>query len=206
VSGLVAALDLTAFALTAFGRDESNWESARHARAGWMTASLLLCRRVSFARRLMRVLVLLVGQGLLRLAQLLLHRPLGPLERLLRASREALGLRRRSKAALRSYTLSLRVQLAGTSVTVVELAPPGTETPLFRGEFAEELKNQKGMSVKVLVKRALDGLESNRLEIRPGLSNVLKAMSRLAPDFMLKQLSKMTRLERNPKLLGAATG
>jgi uncharacterized oxidoreductase len=29
-----------------------------------------------------------------------------------------------------------------------------------------------------------------RLEIRPGLSNMLKIMSRLAPNFILKQLGK----------------
>jgi uncharacterized oxidoreductase len=96
-----------------------------------------------------------------------------------------------TKAAIHSFTQSLRVQLDGTDVTVVELAPPGTETPLFRGEFAEELKGQKGMDVKVLVKQAIAGIEAGRLEIRPGLSNVLKVMSRIAPQFMLNQMAKM---------------
>jgi len=81
----------------------------------------------------------------------------------------------------------------GTGVTVIELAPPGVETPLFRGEFAEELKGQKGMDVKVLAERAIAGIEAGELEIRPGLSNVLKAMSRIAPQFMLKQMARMTR-------------
>src|SRR5271157_4753913 len=35
-------------------------------------------------------------------------------------------------------------------LTVVELAPPAVETPLLRGEFAEEMKEQKGVDVKVL--------------------------------------------------------
>ena len=96
-----------------------------------------------------------------------------------------------TKAAIHSFSQSLRVQLHGTSVTVIELAPPGVETPLFRGEFAEELKGQKGMDVKMLAKHALAGIEAGKLEIRPGLSNVLKAMSRIAPQFMLKQMTKM---------------
>lgn len=96
-----------------------------------------------------------------------------------------------TKAAMHSFTQSLRVQLAGTSVRTVELAPPGTETPLFRGEFAKETQGQKAMDVAVLVQKAIAGVEAGRLEIRPGLANVLKAMSRLAPDLMLKQLAKM---------------
>jgi len=95
-----------------------------------------------------------------------------------------------AKAALHSYSQSLRVQLAGSSVTVVELAPPAVETPLLRGEFAEEMKGQKGMDVQVLAAKAIAGIEAGKLEIRPGLSNVLKAMSRIAPQFMLNQLVK----------------
>ena len=100
-----------------------------------------------------------------------------------------------TKAALHSYTQSLRMQLAGTGVTAVELAPPGTETPLLRGEFAQEMRGQKAMDVVVLVERAIAGVEAGRLEIRPGLANVLKAMSRLAPDFMLRQLTKMAAVK-----------
>jgi uncharacterized oxidoreductase len=101
-----------------------------------------------------------------------------------------------TKAAIHSFSQSLRVQLQGTSVTVVELAPPAVETPLLRGEFAEEMKDQKGMDVKKFVDQALAALAAGTLEIRPGLSNVLKAMSRIAPDFMLKQLSKMMKPPR----------
>jgi uncharacterized oxidoreductase len=53
------------------------------------------------------------------------------------------------------------------------------------------MKGQKGMDVRVLVKQAIAGIEGGKSEIRPGLSNVLKAMSRIAPGFMLGQLAKM---------------
>ena len=98
-----------------------------------------------------------------------------------------------TKAALHSFTQSLRAQLAGTGVTVVELAPPAVETALLRGEFADEMAGQKAMDVKVLARHAIAGIEAGRLEIRPGLSNVLKTMSRVAPGFMFKQMSKMGR-------------
>jgi uncharacterized oxidoreductase len=45
-----------------------------------------------------------------------------------------------------------------------------------------------------MVGQAMRGLELDHLEIRPGLSKVLKRMSRVAPQFMLKQLSKSVRL------------
>jgi uncharacterized oxidoreductase len=96
-----------------------------------------------------------------------------------------------TKAGIHAFTQVLRLQLAGSTVTVVELAPPGVETPLFRGEFAQELKGQKGMDVAVLARRAIAGIEAGTLEIRPGLSNVLKLMSRIAPGFMLRQMNKM---------------
>jgi uncharacterized oxidoreductase len=101
-----------------------------------------------------------------------------------------------TKAAIHSFTQSLRVQLEATGVTVVELAPPAVETPLLRGEFAEEMKEQKGMDVMTLARQAIAGIEAGKLEIRPGLANVLKAMSRIAPQFMLKQMSKMAKPKR----------
>jgi uncharacterized oxidoreductase len=90
---------------------------------------------------------------------------------------------------------------------VVELAPPGVETPLFRGEFAEEMKGQKGMDVKVLAKKAIAGIEAGKLEIRPGLSNVLKIMSRIAPQFMLNQMAKMAKPKKvtQPPIKGTPT-
>jgi uncharacterized oxidoreductase len=99
-----------------------------------------------------------------------------------------------AKAALHAYTQCLRAQLHGTGVTVIELAPPGTETPLFRGEFAEEMKREKGMKPEVLVRRAIKAIEAGDTEIRPGLSNVLKIASRIAPQFMFKQMIKISQL------------
>ena len=98
-----------------------------------------------------------------------------------------------AKAGIHSFTQSLRIQLQGTGVTVVELAPPGVETPLFRGEFVDETRGQKPMSVQVLAKRAIAGIEAGKLEIQPGLANVLKTMSRLAPGLMLKQMASMAK-------------
>ena len=98
-----------------------------------------------------------------------------------------------TKAAIHAYTQALRAQLDETRITVIELAPPGVETPLFRGEFEEETKGQRPMGVADLATRAIAGIEAGTLEIRPGLSNVLRIMSRVAPGFIFRQLTNGSR-------------
>ena len=97
-----------------------------------------------------------------------------------------------TKAAIHSYTQSLRVQLHGTPVKVFELAPPPTSTPLMDNFGSDSLNSQSSgvMNVDKMVRAALSGLEKDTEEIRPGVSNVLKMMSRLAPTLMLRQLSR----------------
>ena len=98
-----------------------------------------------------------------------------------------------AKAALHSFTASLRVQMAFTGGTVVEVIPPGVETALFRNEaFEREMKVPKGMNVTVFAKKAIAGIEAGKPEVRPGLANVLKIMSRVAPGLALKQMAKLT--------------
>jgi uncharacterized oxidoreductase len=97
-----------------------------------------------------------------------------------------------AKAGLHAYTRVLRVQLQKTSVRVIELAPPGTDTHLFHGEFQQETKGMKPMPLATLADKAIAGIVADKSEIRPGLSNVLKVMSRVAPEFGLRQLAKAT--------------
>ena len=95
-----------------------------------------------------------------------------------------------TKAALHSFTLSLRVQLKETNIKVFELAPPATQTELLADFDPEDMKGISIMKVDEMVRIALIGIEQDKYEIRPGQSNQLKFMSRLAPDFILKQMSK----------------
>lgn len=95
-----------------------------------------------------------------------------------------------AKAGLHAYTEVLRVQLRGSTVAVVELAPPGTDTELFHGEFAEENGNTKPMPLTTLADKAVAALAAGQAEIRPGLSNVLKILSRVAPGLILNQFAK----------------
>jgi uncharacterized oxidoreductase len=94
-----------------------------------------------------------------------------------------------TKAGLHSFSLSLRVQLKNTRVKVFEVAPPATETELLSTMSAEDRKGVSIMKVEDMVAVSIKGLEADRLEIRPGQANALKLMSRVAPEFILKQLS-----------------
>lgn len=95
-----------------------------------------------------------------------------------------------AKAGLHAFTRCLRVQLRGSNVTVVELAPPQVETNL-TAEF--DMTGQKPMAADVLVRKGIAGIEAGKMEIRPGLSNALYMMSRMIPSLPFGQMAKMVR-------------
>jgi uncharacterized oxidoreductase len=95
-----------------------------------------------------------------------------------------------TKAALNSFSRSLRVQLKNTKVKVFEVAPPATDTELLSTANREDMKGVSIMKVEDMVAESIKGFETDRMEIRPGQANSLKFMNRLAPEFILKQLSK----------------
>ena len=94
-----------------------------------------------------------------------------------------------TKSGLRSYTLSLRVQLKNTNIKVFELLAPATKTPLME-KFTNDFEGLSMMKTEELVMTAIHGMKSDKFEIYPGISKALRIMSRLAPKFLLGQLSK----------------
>lgn len=97
-----------------------------------------------------------------------------------------------TKAAVHSFTQSLRAQLQHTNVKVFELAPPLTETPLIDVFDPADMKGAPLLSVTAMVDTAIKGLQQDRFEIRPGQSNLIKFMSRLAPKVVFNILNKST--------------
>lgn len=95
-----------------------------------------------------------------------------------------------TKAGIHSFTQSLRIQLKNTNIKVFELAPPVVQTPLIEAFDSHDIEGVKAMDVGEMVRGAIKGLERDRLEILPGQSRAMKFMSRVAPQFILKQLSK----------------
>ena len=88
-----------------------------------------------------------------------------------------------TKAAMHSYTQSLRVQLAKTRVKVVELVPPAVQTDFNKGQ--EDMNTGHRMELAELANAAIKGLEQGRDEIRPGLVGLLRWIRRLAPDLVV---------------------
>ena len=105
-----------------------------------------------------------------------------------------------TKAGLHSYTQSLRVQLRETSVRVFELLAPAAATPL-NDKFVGEAGFHPGQLAKPdqIIDAAIKGLQQNQAEIYPGVARVLEIMSRLAPKFLLGQMSKVGALSMVPE-------
>ena len=95
-----------------------------------------------------------------------------------------------TKAAVHSYTQSLRFQLEESGVEVIELMPPAVRTAL-TDEFAEH--DISMISTEELVKLSFTALRSGKVEIRPGQSRQLAFMRRLAPNFINRQLWKASK-------------
>ena len=95
-----------------------------------------------------------------------------------------------SKAAVHSYTQSLRFQLEDSGVEVIELMPPAVRTEMTEGW------DEHGVSMittEALVKQSFAALRSGKHEIRPGQSKQLAFLRRLAPNFINRQLWKASR-------------
>ena len=87
----------------------------------------------------------------------------------------------------------MRIQLNDTKVKVFELAGPGAKTPLNEVFGADEVDSRILTEVTKLVKVAIREIEKDTLEIRPGLSKIMKVMSRIAPQLVINALSRPLR-------------
>jgi uncharacterized oxidoreductase len=95
-----------------------------------------------------------------------------------------------TKAAMHSYTITLRQQLADHGVEVVELMPPSVKTNL--APIPDDGR-VKVITTDVVVEATLKALARGATEIRPGQANGLRFMSRFAPGFIQGQLAKNSK-------------
>ncbi len=92
-----------------------------------------------------------------------------------------------TKAGVHSFSISLREQLRGTSVQVVEIIPPVVETALHRGQAR---KPPGVMPLDAFVTKTMAGLASGHDEVRVGLARVLAIGARVAPGLFLRIINR----------------
>ncbi|RIV23729.1 SDR family NAD(P)-dependent oxidoreductase [Fibrisoma montanum] len=95
-----------------------------------------------------------------------------------------------TKAALHSFSISLRSQLAETNVRVFEIAPPIVKTELHREAKARK-QAERGIPASDVAEAALKALKNNNYEAIVGQAKSLKGASRIAPGFFHKLLNKV---------------
>ena len=95
-----------------------------------------------------------------------------------------------SKAALHSFTQSLRIQLKNTNIKVFEIAPSVTKTQMIDSFSEKEQKNMKIMTTKTLVNKSIKEINKGTQNIGVGETNALKMINRISPSFALKILNK----------------
>jgi uncharacterized oxidoreductase len=95
-----------------------------------------------------------------------------------------------TKAAIHSFTMSLRHQLKDTSIKVFEVVPPAVDTELGKGSVEEEEELNRGLPPAEVVKAVVSSLEKDEYEIVVGEAEGLVEGSRTNPDEAFKNLNE----------------
>ncbi|WP_026706605.1 SDR family oxidoreductase [Flavobacterium soli] len=93
-----------------------------------------------------------------------------------------------SKAGVHAYTKALRLQLEKTNVKVFEVLPPGVKTNLQK-DWKIPPPEGRMMTANKAVADAIKDILKNKLEITPGLARILKLLSRIAPNYIEKNVA-----------------
>ena len=94
-----------------------------------------------------------------------------------------------TKAAIHSFTTSLRHQLRETSIRVIEAIPPTTDTELDASFAGSKEEAYRGVSPDEVAAAIIDGLKADIQEIVIGQAQGLQRAARKDPQFIFNQLN-----------------
>ncbi len=94
-----------------------------------------------------------------------------------------------TKAAMHSFTWSLRHQLRKTSVKVFEVIPPTVDTNLDRGARGERKQEYRGIPASEVAKATLAGMAKDEFEITIGQSQGLRDGTRQEAELIFQRMN-----------------
>ena len=94
-----------------------------------------------------------------------------------------------TKAALHSFSLSLRHQLRNTSIKVFELIPPTVDTELDRGTREKRGLEHRGIPAQEVADNFLKAFENNEYEIAVGMAEKLKNGSKEEQEQLFRNMN-----------------
>jgi len=95
-----------------------------------------------------------------------------------------------TKAAIHSFSISLRRQLEGTSVKVFEILPPIVETELHHAAKERRRPMPKGISPEKVAMDSIKAMEKDQYEISIGINKMLTIGARISPGLFLNLINK----------------
>jgi len=94
-----------------------------------------------------------------------------------------------TKAAIHSFSLSLRHQLKGTSIKIFEIIPPTTDTELDRGARDKRGQADRGVKPEVVAASAIEAMEKDNYEVAIGQAQFLMDSSRKDPERIFQMIN-----------------
>lgn len=95
-----------------------------------------------------------------------------------------------TKAAVHSFSLSLRHQLKNTPIKVFEIIPPTVDTELDRGAREEREQEERGISPSEVAEATIRALENDEYEVVVGMAKNLLMGSRNNPEQVFQNINR----------------
>jgi uncharacterized oxidoreductase len=94
-----------------------------------------------------------------------------------------------TKAAIHSFSLSLRHQLRNTSIKVFEIISPTTDTEIDRGARERRGQKDRGIKPEVVAEAAIEAMDKDNFEAAIGQAQFLLTSSRNDPERVFQMIN-----------------